>query len=69
MEQALDKKGGRQYGPPGRKRLIFFLDDINMPTPDKYGTQDSLAPGPPKCLVSNVFPLFGFPALFHRVLF
>jgi len=43
LEQALDKKGGRQYGPPGRKKLIFFIDDINMPTPDKYGTQDAIA--------------------------
>eukprot|EP00906_Rhabdomonas_costata_P031047 RCo043883 len=43
MEQSLDKKSGRQYGPPGRKKLIYFIDDINMPTPDHYGTQHSIA--------------------------
>ena len=41
MEQKLEKKAGKMFGPPGKKRLIFFIDDINMPTPDKYGTQEA----------------------------
>jgi dynein heavy chain len=28
-----------RYGPPGSKRLVYFLDDLNMPAPDKYDTQ------------------------------
>ncbi|NXF34737.1 DYH17 protein, partial [Nyctibius bracteatus] len=38
LEKPLEKKSGRNYGPPGTKRLIYFIDDINMPEVDKYGT-------------------------------
>lgn len=36
----IDRKSGSTYGPktPG-KRLIVFIDDMNMPTIDIYGTQ------------------------------
>jgi len=27
------------YGPPMGKRLVIFLDDLNMPRLDQYGTQ------------------------------
>ena len=43
MELSLEKKSGRQYGPPGRKALVFFIDDLNMPEADKYGTQSAIA--------------------------
>ncbi|KAJ9459816.1 Dynein beta chain [Diplonema papillatum] len=43
MEQKLEKKHGKTFGPPGKKRLIFFVDDLNMPAPDKYGTQEAIA--------------------------
>ncbi|KAL7699312.1 dynein heavy chain cytosolic putative [Lotmaria passim] len=43
MEQSLEKRSGRTYGPPNRKKLVFFLDDMNMPAPDKYGTQEAIA--------------------------
>uniref|UniRef100_A0A8C4U7P5 Dynein axonemal heavy chain 17 n=1 Tax=Falco tinnunculus TaxID=100819 RepID=A0A8C4U7P5_FALTI len=38
FEKSLEKKSGRNYGPPGTRRLIYFIDDMNMPEVDKYGT-------------------------------
>ncbi|XP_045482107.1 dynein beta chain, ciliary [Harmonia axyridis] len=38
LEKPLEKKAGRNYGPPGNKTLIYFIDDINMPEVDTYGT-------------------------------
>jgi dynein heavy chain len=31
LEKPLEKKAGRNYGPPGTKNLIYFIDDMNMP--------------------------------------
>ncbi|TMW50187.1 hypothetical protein DOY81_004746 [Sarcophaga bullata] len=38
LEKPLEKKAGRNYGPPGNKTLIYFIDDMNMPEVDCYGT-------------------------------
>ena len=38
LETPLEKKAGRNYGPTGNKSLIYFLDDMNMPEVDAYGT-------------------------------
>ncbi|NWR46185.1 DYH17 protein, partial [Regulus satrapa] len=38
LEKPLEKKSGRIYGPPGTRKLIYFIDDMNMPEVDKYGT-------------------------------
>uniref|UniRef100_A0A803TCU1 Dynein axonemal heavy chain 17 n=1 Tax=Anolis carolinensis TaxID=28377 RepID=A0A803TCU1_ANOCA len=38
LENSLEKKAGRNYGPPGTKKLIYFIDDMNMPEVDTYGT-------------------------------
>jgi dynein heavy chain len=38
LEKPLEKKAGRNYGPPGAKRLVYFIDDMNMPEVDAYGT-------------------------------
>ena len=38
LEKPLEKKAGRNYGPPGTKRLIYFIDDMNMPEVDQYFT-------------------------------
>ncbi|XP_044764909.1 dynein beta chain, ciliary [Coccinella septempunctata] len=38
LEKPLEKKAGKNYGPPGNKTLIYFIDDINMPEVDQYGT-------------------------------
>ena len=31
LEKPLEKKAGKNYGPPGNKKLVYFLDDFNMP--------------------------------------
>ncbi|XP_068196033.1 dynein axonemal heavy chain 11 [Antennarius striatus] len=38
LEKPLEKKAGRKFTPPGTKRLIYFIDDLNMPEVDVYGT-------------------------------
>lgn len=38
LEKPLEKKAGRNYGPPGNKKLIYFIDDMNLPEVDAYGT-------------------------------
>ncbi|XP_037924668.1 dynein beta chain, ciliary isoform X3 [Hermetia illucens] len=38
LEKPLEKKAGRNFGPPGNKTLIYFIDDMNMPEVDVYGT-------------------------------
>ena len=38
LEKPLEKKTGRIYGPPGNRRAIFFLDDLNATHKDHYGT-------------------------------
>ncbi|NXO27701.1 DYH9 protein, partial [Cisticola juncidis] len=38
LEKPLEKKAGRSYGPPGTKRLLYFIEELNMPRVDAYGT-------------------------------
>ncbi|XP_075759566.1 dynein axonemal heavy chain 9 isoform X2 [Pelodiscus sinensis] len=38
LEKPLEKKAGRNYGPPGTMKLVYFIDDMNMPEVDTYGT-------------------------------
>ncbi len=42
MEQPLEKKSGVRFGPPGARRLVYFIDDMNMPLVDKYDTQSAI---------------------------
>lgn len=44
----VDKRAGKFFGPPVGKTLIYFMDDLNMPYVDKYGTQS------PICLVRQI---------------
>ncbi|DBA86689.1 TPA: Dynein alpha chain, flagellar outer arm [Trebouxia sp. C0004] len=38
LESPLEKKAGINYGPPGTKQLVYFVDDLNMPKLDPYET-------------------------------
>ena len=43
LELPIDKRSGRRYGPPASKRMIVFIDDINLPYIETYGTQNAIA--------------------------
>jgi len=43
MEGQLEKKAGRNYGPPGAQKLIYFVDDLNMPQLDVYDTSTAIS--------------------------
>ena len=31
LEESLEKRGGKKFGPTGGRKLTIFLDDISMP--------------------------------------
>ncbi|CBZ54592.1 GF18580, related [Neospora caninum Liverpool] len=42
LEGKLEKRVKDKYGPPGNKRLACFVDDLNMPRKDTFGSQPPL---------------------------
>uniref|UniRef100_A0A336KTI1 CSON011058 protein n=1 Tax=Culicoides sonorensis TaxID=179676 RepID=A0A336KTI1_CULSO len=43
IETAVEKRTKDVYGPPVGKKLNIFIDDMNMPCLDDYGTQQPIA--------------------------
>ncbi len=43
MDDNIEKKMKDTFGPPSGKRMLLFVDDLNMPTYDTYGTQQPIA--------------------------
>ncbi|CAL8251349.1 unnamed protein product [Boreogadus saida] len=43
LEANVEKRTKETYGPPVGKRLLVFIDDLNMPRVDDYGTQQPIA--------------------------
>ena len=42
VEDKLEKKKRRHLGPANNKKLIVFIDDMNMPTVEKEGAQPAI---------------------------
>ena len=43
FESNVEKRTKDTFGPPSGKRLVVFIDDLNMPKVDTYGTQQPIA--------------------------
>jgi len=43
LQQYVEKRSGRTFGPPTGKKLVYYVDDLNMPYVDTYGTQSPIA--------------------------
>jgi len=43
IESVVDRRSGRTYGPKIGQKLLVFVDDLNMPRVDTYGTQQPIA--------------------------
>ncbi|KAG9402276.1 hypothetical protein AC1031_006904 [Aphanomyces cochlioides] len=42
VEAELDKRGGKNFGPPHGKKMTLFLDDLSMPACNAWGDQPTL---------------------------
>eukprot|EP00750_Incisomonas_marina_P005719 INCI14099.2.p1 GENE.INCI14099.2~~INCI14099.2.p1 ORF type:complete len:3630 (-),score=727.81 INCI14099.2:1911-12800(-) len=42
IEGNMEKRAKGKFGPPGGKLLVTFVDDLNMPTKDTFGSQGAL---------------------------
>eukprot|EP00928_Gymnodinium_smaydae_P048232 TRINITY_DN3222_c2_g2_i2.p1 TRINITY_DN3222_c2_g2~~TRINITY_DN3222_c2_g2_i2.p1 ORF type:complete len:3935 (+),score=1014.18 TRINITY_DN3222_c2_g2_i2:1731-11807(+) len=42
LESKIEKRIKNKYGPPGNKKMLTFVDDLNMPRKDAFGSQPPL---------------------------
>jgi dynein heavy chain len=42
IESKVEKRIKNKFGPPGNRRMLLFVDDLNMPRKDLFGSQPPL---------------------------
>ncbi len=42
IEGPIDKRSGKIFGPPAGKHMTYYVDDVNLPWIEEFGTQNSL---------------------------
>jgi dynein heavy chain len=42
IENKIEKRIKNKFGPPGNRRMLTFVDDLNMPRKDFFGSQPPL---------------------------
>lgn len=42
LELELDKRGGKNFGPPNGKKMTVFIDDMSQPDRNSWGDQPTL---------------------------
>lgn len=43
MAMSFEKKTGSSYGPSGNSKLVYFIDDLNLPEVDTCNAQSAIA--------------------------
>jgi dynein heavy chain len=43
LESVLQKQTSTTFGPPGGHRMVYFIDDLNLPFVDPYNTQSAIS--------------------------
>ena len=66
IEVELEKRGGRNFGPPQGKAMTVFMDDLSMPEVNKWGDQPTLEMGSEKFFTTHTGNCISNFSYFHH---